>query len=905
MERSYKNLFDSTALPFPFPDALQEFKVETSGLSAEHVSGASVSAVTKSGTNQYHGALFEFLRNDAFNARNHFATKKSTLNRNQYGGTVGGPILQNRLFFFGGYQGMALRQDPADQQARIITPAMLAGDWTDVASAGCNAGQARTLAAPFANNRIDPALFSGPAVDIAGRLLAESPPPDACGQVTFGRKNIQNEKMGVGRIDYQMSEKHSLFGRALIIFFDAPKPSDFSNPILNAVAQGADTSSQGYAFGSNYILSGSAVNSLRFSINRPDITRVTHGAFDPTEVGINAVSDTPGYTLAFVGGAFNIGTAFLSADSVFEGRNITIEDSLTILRGRHQLGFGGNLTYTSSHTVLSTNVAPTFNFTAQATGLSTGDFMLGRPASLVQGSPANVTQNQWFPALYVQDAWQVSDRLTVSLGLRWEPDLPVTMEEGFLANFDIERFRQGVESTQFAKAPAGLSYVGDAGFPGKSGVRKNWNRFAPRAGLAWDVQGDGRTSIRASYGLGYEQLPLSLYSGTFVASPFFNRITVNNPVGGLADPWQGVPGGQPFPREITADADFVPFGDYLSMPYDRKMPRNSSWNFTLQKQIAQQWVATASYLGTYTDHLWGIRMVNPGVYFFNGTDTCTLPNGVTITGAGDQCSTTRNTNQRRVLSLEGRPEDAQLLGRVSEFDTNGTQDYHGMRLSLERRFASRLSASSNYTLSRCLQTFISDAQPNVEEAYPDPSNREAERGQCAGSRRHILNLTGIYLTPQFENRTLRVIASDWRLSGIYRYATGTFLTITSGTDRALTDITNQRPDRVLDDVYGDTSGDPLTQFINLAAFALPAVGTNGNMGRANVEGPSTWQFDMALARMIRLTDSQGLEFRIEAYNVTNSFRPGNPVTALNSSQFGQIRTALDPRILQFGLKYVF
>ena len=903
----YKNLFDGTALPYPFPDALQEFKVETAGLSAEHSGGASVSVVTKSGTNQLHGTVFDFLRNDAFNARSYFATRNSTLKRNQFGGTVGGPFVENRLFFFGGYQGTMLRQDPADQRSRIPTAAMLAGDWTTVASPACNGGRQVTLGAPFVGNQVNPAMFSRPSVEIARRLLAEAPSPDPCGEVVFGRRNIYDEHQYVTRIDYQVNNSHSLFGRAMIFTLDAPRPSDFNNPLLNANSQGAATSSQGYAAGSNYILSPTAVNSLRFSANIPSITRRTYGGFDPTEVGINAVADTKGYTIVLIPGAFNIGAAHLSADSVFDGYHFTLEDSLNVVRGRHQIGVGGSLGYASMHTELSTSVAPTFTFSSQLTGLSVGDFMIGRPASMVQGSPADVTQTQWSPVLYAQDAWQVRPTVTLTYGVRWEPDLPVAMEEGFIVNFDYERFRQGTRSTVFANAPAGLHYPGDPGFPGKTGVNASWLKFAPRVGAAWDVQGDGRTSVRASYGLGYDQQFIGYYNGTFVASPFFNRLTLVNPAGGLADPWSGVPGGQPFPRtQIGANAPFLPFGDYLSMPYDRERPRSQSWNVTVQRQFGVDWMAMASYVGTHGDHLWGIKMLNPALYISNGTATCALPNGQTITGAGTQCSTTGNTNQRRRFSLE-RPQDGQLLGRVSEFDTNGTQDYRGLRLSLDRRSPLGLTIGGNYTYSQCKQDFTSDGLPNVEEAYPDPSNRSAERGPCFGSRSHAANLTSVYEVPEFAHPTLRAIASGWRVSGIYRRLSGRFVNVTSGPDRALSDIVNQRPNQVLDDVYLDKSGNPLTQFWNPAAFALPPVGTiNGNAERNGFEGPPTWQLDMALSRIVRV-GVHGFEFRAEAYNVTNSFRAGDFANnvPLSSPTFGQIRTALDSRILQFALKYSF
>src|SRR5207248_1477954 len=208
-------------LPLPFPDALQEFKVETSALSAQYgmYSGASVTSVTKSGTNQFHGDVFEFLRNDLFNARNFFATKGSTLKRNQFGATLGGPAVKNKLFFFGGYQGTIVRQDPANNKGFVPTPAMLAGDFTAIASPACNSGRQITLRAPFINNRIDPALFSKAAVNVASKLPQTS---DPCGLITYGTRNVTNEQQYVGKIDYQRSNNDSMFGRLMITRFKQP-----------------------------------------------------------------------------------------------------------------------------------------------------------------------------------------------------------------------------------------------------------------------------------------------------------------------------------------------------------------------------------------------------------------------------------------------------------------------------------------------------------------------------------------------------------------------------------------------------------------------------------------------------------------------------------------------------------
>jgi hypothetical protein len=197
-----------------------------------------------------------------------------------------------------------------------------------------------------------------------------------------------------------------------------------------------------------------------------------------------------------------------------------------------------------------------------------------------------------------------------------------------------------------------------------------------------------------------------------------------------------------------------------------------------------------------------------------------------------------------------------------------------------------------------------NSHPN--DTYTNPNNRRLDRGDCDSDRRHVFNLTTVAETPQFSSPTLRVLATGWRLSGIYRYSAGSPLTVTAGSDRALNGIGNQRANQLLDNPIGDKSAGPLARYLNPAAFAQPELGTVGNMGRASIQGPGTWAFDMALSRIFRFRESQRLEFRAEAFNVTNSFQPGNPNTNLRTTNtFGVIRTARDPRILQFALKYVF
>ena len=298
-------------------------------------------------------------------------------------------------------------------------------------------------------------------------------------------------------------------------------------------------------------------------------------------------------------------------------------------------------------------------------------------------------------------------------------------------------------------------------------------------------------------------------------------------------------------------------------------------------------------------HLWATKAVNPSIFL--GLGTCTI-NGVTY----NPCSSTNNTEQRRRLTFE-RPKDGYYIGGLDEFDDGGTRNYHGLRLSAEHQAGRGVTINGNYTWSHCIGDFADTASqgPGAGAGYVDPSNRDFDRGNCSSDRRHLFNFTTVAQTPRFENNTMRAIATGWRLSGIYRYATGSYQTVTAGTDRALNGIGGQRANQILGDPYLDKSAGPMAQFLNPAAFAIPSLGTLGNLGRYNIRGVGEWTFDAALSRIFQFRENQRLEFRVEAYNVLNRFRPGNPNAAFNSSTFGIIRTAQDPRIMQFAVKYVF
>ena len=308
---THNNPQENVNLPLPFPDALQEFRVATSGLSAQNgfKSAAAVNAVTKSGTNRFSGNAFEFLRHHRFNATSPFASigpdgkrKDDGLKRNQYGGTLGGPILRDRLFFFGAYQATPIRRSPPSNIAYVPTPAMLAGDFTAFTSPACNGGRQVALRAPYVNNQINPALFSPAAVNLAKRLPSTT---DPCGQITYDAPADADEAQTLARIDYQTGTKHSFFGRYLLTHFtEKPGYAGGTDNILKTSAKGSDMSSHSTTFGATTVLSSSMVNALRVAVNIGKVDVFQTPFFSPKDIGANLYAYVPGYMTVNVTGGF-------------------------------------------------------------------------------------------------------------------------------------------------------------------------------------------------------------------------------------------------------------------------------------------------------------------------------------------------------------------------------------------------------------------------------------------------------------------------------------------------------------------------------------------------------------------------------------------------------------------------
>jgi hypothetical protein len=613
------------------------------------------------------------------------------------------------------------------------------------------------------------------------------------------------------------------------------------------------------------------------------------------------------------GPVIGVGTAIQAS---FIPSYYTLSDDVSLVRGAHQFGFGfSGFKYQHSQ---KANVfsAASFNFNGQTSGLGMSDFLLGQMSTMTQGSPNTTFTTKWYYGLYGQDAWKATRKLTINLGLRWEPFLPQRINNGAVYNFSWDRFNKGIRSTVFKNAPPGLLYAGDPGFTDMTGVDRRYDQFAPRLGLAYDPRGDGKTVIRAAFGISYDFPNIQIMSTPTTAPPFGNTVTPTGPLA-FESPWSTVPGGNPFPGDFGPNARFVQNGSYMAQQPDAKATTVYSWNFSVQRQIASSWLVSATYLGTETAHLWVSEQANPALIVPG-------PLGGTCAATAINCNSTANTAARRQSALLN-PTLGPLLGPVDVFDSSGTVSYNGLMLLMQKRLSKGVSLNANYTWSHCIGDITqASSVGGVGAGLLDPNNRRFDRGNCQTptldgtqslDRRHVANFTAVLQAPRFNDRRLRVAASDWMLSSSVRILSGAFQTVTTGIDQQL--LGNgagiQRANQVLADplcpqiTYG---ANVACGWINPAAFQQPALGTLGNSGRSSIPGPGSWEMDMALSRLFHIREKMTLEARGEAFNLTNSFRAGSPgqpavITARNSQNFGQIITAQDPRILQVAMKFVF
>lgn len=913
---THNDPYNNLNLPLPFPDAMQEFKVETSALPAQYGqhSAAAVNAVTKSGTNEFHGDLFEFIRNGAVNARYTFAAAVDSLKRNQFGGTLGGPIAKNKLFFFIGEQATLLRTAPATNIAYVPTPQMLAGDFTGITAPQCNTAHRQvTLSAPFANNQISPALFSAPALKIVNWPGFPSS-NDPCGQIAFGRSTRSNQYDSLARTDFQKSEKHSLFFRYLNAHLDQPSDFDPKN-LLAASTAALNFQTQSGVLSDTYLIGPDTVSTFHGTLNRSAVPKINPTVFGPNDIGVNMWPGVPGLMRITVTNGFALASNN-ETPSTYNTLDFEFAEDVSLVRGSHQIGIGADFIRSYLNGTSGLNASGPFTFNGQVSSGSSGvglaDFMLGKPSAFTQATTTMAYERMNYFGLYLQDTWKLTPRLTLTYGLRWDPYLPLTTKYGWTPHFDPALFPQNTHSTVFVNAPSGLLFPGDPGYPGNGVAEHRWNNLAPRVSVAWDPQGNGKTSIRAAYGRFFDMPSLNNYVGFGSTPPIGNTTTVNFPAS-FADPWAGIPGGNPYPLAVSKNSPFINFGTYENFLLNPKTTYSQQWNVSIQRQLGANWLVSANYVGTSIIHLWGGNQANPGIY----TPGSCIINGVTT----NPCSTTGNVNFRRAL-YEQNPSQGIYYGSINQLDDGGTGNYNGLVLSIQHRSAKGYSIQGNYTLSHCISDLANPELAVAGANFTIPNNRHYDRSNCPlTDRRQLFNLSAVFEVPRLSNPTLRLVASGWQFSPIVKAQTGPFITVTSGLDQALTGQANQRAAQVLANPY--SANRSASSYLNPAAFAQPTPGTYSTMGANNILAPGALYFNAALTRTFRIQERKSLQFRFEGFNIPNRANLGppnglsgngtatstsgflTPTAALNNPNFGKILSSDDPRILQGALKFVF
>ena len=871
--------------PMPFPDALEEFRVESGVRPARYgiYTGATVNAVTKAGTNSLHGNLFEFLRDHRFNAKNAFAAVDDGLKRHQVGGTLGGPIKQNRMFFFGALQYTRNRQRPADAQTFVPTAAMLAGDFTQVASAACNNGTALTLPNPFVGNRVDPALFNPIAMRIVNLVPTAT---DPCGRINYTLPDDNDEQQIVGRLDWQATKDQRFFGRYYVANYDRKPGYDGSDFLLSSgTGLGLDNRVQSLSVGDDYVLTPTLISATRFAWAGSRINR-RQGDDLPsyTDLGSNVWSAATEPGLRFLNIAVTNGFPTPAFPGNFESTTYQLSQDFDWVKSAHQLSFGGSWIRPSLDVVgpFQANGIFTFNGTRVGAGrLGLADLMLGLPSQFRQGGNQLVRQSLDYFGAYAQDVWRVSDNLTLNAGLRWEPYLSASDDYGFYSRFNMDWFTAGRRSTVYTNAPAGLQFQGDEGFPESGNTFDKLNQLAPRAGLAWDPGGDNVQTIRVAAGVYYDSPKLWQYGRHPLNAPFGNTIQVNQPAS-INDPWAAYPGGNPFPTPMPPPSNiaFPLLGTYVTMPVELDPMRVTQWNVSYQRQFAGSWMASATYLGNRTSNIWIGTELNPAVY---------------VPGT----STQGNQDARRYLNFVN-PQWGPYYSTIQE-SFAGWGRYHGVILGLQKRLSGGWSMNTNVTVSRCRNN--GEPGTDITNVFPDPNDPSTNWGPCDVDRPLIMNSSFTYLAPGFGEGFVNTLTSDWQFGTVFQARSGSPLTPATTGNLSLTGLGNQRPFVVGDPDLDDRSA---TVWFNTAAFAPNTAGTWGDAERGFLRGPAYWNVDLALSRVVRFGGQQRIELRAEAFNITNRVHLGNPNVTLGNANFGRIiNTAADPRVLQFAVKYLF
>jgi hypothetical protein len=608
-----QDTLENLNMPFPFPDAVQEFSVQTSnGTAAFGKSlGGSVNIVTRSGTNSFHGDAFWFVRNTAFDANSFFSHTPDQLKQNQAGGTFGGPAIKDKLFFFGGYQQTWVRSLNGSGSAISMPSANRTGNFSSLlAASNPIVIHDPTTGNPYPNNQIPTSELS-PA---AQSLLGYAPVPGPNGLVYYAVPNVQNAREWITRVDYRVNDKNSVFVRLYRNHTETPAEMVANN--IFSSAQGINAISETATAGETYTLSPNLFVETRFTANQYDGYRVYAfpGTMRTLGVNVNPSSNAIG---ASIDGTSDISLSSGTPAS-FARANLELTHSWQWIKGKHSMVWGANLEDSRYNEYNTFDGEGVFGFNGQWTGFDQSDFLIGQFNTFTQGNGEIEFKRLHYFGFYWGDTYRMNRRLTLSFGVRYEPYLPMTDLNNRIVEFSPQAYAAGLGSQRYVNSPPGLLYPGDktpSGSTVPTGVvASEFNHFEPRLGFAYDVFGDGKTSFRGGYGIYYDTPELYAYNNMNDQSPF--SFTVNFLSGSFDNPYAGRTQYNVFPYsgDFQQNSAFQVPITIAALQSKQPLPYEQNWNLTVEHQFRSDWLLRTSYVGTKGTHLWGDYDSNAPIY---------------------------------------------------------------------------------------------------------------------------------------------------------------------------------------------------------------------------------------------------------------------------------------------------
>jgi hypothetical protein len=911
-------------LAVPATDSIQEFIVQTSTYDASYGrnAGGNIEAVTKSGTNEFHGNLYEFFRNEKLNANDFFLNAarrpRPIFRRNQFGGTIGGPIIKDKFFFFGSYQGTR-EQNGASLNNSLTFPFIDPRLTDNNRTAAGLAAAFSTPAAPLTAAQISPVALALLNARLPGGQLAIPSSGTATGQTAISGVSTFRENQFNLNLDYTLNDKHSLSGKG----FYASNPTVQSNYNFAGLGNGnqqlpgfggsLDIIQSLFSLTDTYVISPNIVNQARIGFSRLRVTSVPEEPFTAAELGItNPLAGAfPGLPTIFVTGQFSLGSSPL-ADQSSRINTFTVNDTISFNIGSHRLRVGSEFRPSRVDFYFNAFTRGQINFPT-FTSFLTGGSLTASGVSIIGSGVFDRSLRTDDFAAFIQDDFKVNDRLTLNLGLRYDVFTFPRDIRGRLVNFIPEQFRAGTALAP-AGPPNGIVQAANGTLPGVPTVGDTLiptdkNNFAPRVGFAYRLTDDDRLVLRGGYGVYYDRPSTRLINTQLFNYPYLAiGVGLVAPVPlpifrGFNNPFIGVPSPAAFPVTATIPSPLNPLSPVgvpisgLFIAPNLRTPYVQQYNVNVQYEFYKNWLLEVGYVGAKGTKLLQVATLNqssfnPVTGLFNPP-----PFGAFV-------STNRN-----------------VTGGLQQVRSDGNSQYDSLQISVTKRFSQGLQLLSAYTYGKSEDTY---SGTGVNEITTVPGDQlfdfNTNRGPSDFDRRHRFVTSFVYDLPRYEteSRVMRFLLNNYQINGIITLQTGTPFSVIESNGTSVIQRANFASGFAGQVETGNT--DPSGFFFNTAAFTrstLFLVGTTrnpnfdpnapfGNTGRNFLYGPGQKNVDFSVVKFLPFTERVRGEFRTEFFNLFNFANFANPVNNILSPQFGRITSASSgPRVIQFAFKLNF